>query len=214
MADYCTTAVFRPNVALEEDERLLLCECGAKTDGPDEQGRFYVYFEEGFQGLPDSLEDCDAGDKIQGLVAEAVSQLAPGTPHADLLGEDLILFVLQRALRRMPPDVARLEGEVAFTCSKMRSDGFGGAWYFISREEIAMGGTGPELERLERLASLGHSLDIPGKALLYYEALARIAAVGRPGRSKDRIELEAEGPIQIAREALGIPLEEDRHERA
>ena len=103
------------------------------------------------------------------------STLAPNGDLKDVSGEDVIAFVLQRALRRMPANILYIAGQVGHGCSKMRPDGFGGAWLFITRQRIEFGSTYDAVNLLAKLESHGLSLDIPKQTLRLYQALRKIA---------------------------------------
>jgi hypothetical protein len=203
--------VFRPAVALTKTEVELIRRCGAGADGPDKDGCYYVYVEDGFWSL--YIEGDEAAELVQ-LAHEVADAAEPGEHLEEVSGESMILSVLQRALRRMPPEVKHVEGEAACTCSKMRPDGFGGAWYVINREQIVVGSSGRELERLAKLEEQGLSLDMPGRTLEFYRLLERIAGAVLPDEPgfKRLGAQEAEVFIRLAREAIGpLKVKEENH---
>ena len=203
MADYFTQAVFNPTITLEKVELELIRRCGAGADGPDEHGKYYVYVENGF--WPFYAEGGESEELLK-LAREVAASAGAGANLEEISGETMVTRMLQRALRRMPPEVKHIEGEASFTCSKMRPDGFGGAWFFITRRRIIVGGTGQELMRLAALAERGLSLNIPGRAYSYYHALAQIAKVKLPGEAgyKPLNERYAEKIVRLARSAVGL----------
>ena len=213
MADYWTQATFQPTVLLTEAELAMLRRCGAEADGPDEHGKYYVYVQDGFS--PFYTENDDPQD-LSALADEAKAVLAPKSSLEDVSGDSFITFVLQRALRRMPADIHSITAEVAFTCSKMRPDGFGGAWYVITRSRIVIGSTSEEAQRLAGLEASGLSLDIPRRAFGMYQALRKIAENRLPSeRGHRRLDgQDAKNFIRIARRAIQpLKTKERQHEQ-
>jgi len=203
MADYFTQAVFNPTITLEKVELELIRRCGAGADGPDEHGKYYVYVENGF--WPFYTEGGEPEELLK-LAREVAASAGASTNLEEISGETMVTRMLQRALRRMPPEVKHIEGEASFTCSKMRPDGFGGAWFYITRRRIIVGGTGQELMRLVALAERGLSLNIPGRAYSYYHALAQIAKIKLPGEAgyEPLDKGSTEKMIRLARSAIGF----------
>ena len=201
MADYTTQATFQPMVALTQAELVLIRRCGAQAEGPDEHGKYFVYVEDGFWSF--YAEEDDPED-LRALADEVKAALAPKSNLDDVGGDAVIAFVLQRALRRLPADIKYVIGDVSFACSKMRPDGFGGAYYFITRSRIITGSTHAEAQRLAGLEASGISLDIPRQALKLYQALRKIAETRLPSQ-QDHRRLncqDAQNFVRIARRAI------------
>ena len=211
MANYFTTLVFWPPVLLTEAELVMIKRCGAQAEPvaeddknaqkPDRSRAIYVYVEDGFQWF-----DAETGDSedLGALASEAKAALSPKGELKDVSGENVIAFVLQRALHRMPADVRYISGQIGHGCSKMRPDGFGGAYTFITRQRIVFGSTYDAVNLLAILESQGLSLDIPRQALRFYQALRKIAETHLPNERGHRKldSQDAKNFIRIARRAI------------
>lgn len=149
--NYTTQVVFRPtHLPLFGAEVELLQLVGVTCEGGEESGRqvlsestgqyepepgYYCYVEENFFSF-DPGELSGASEEARVLYGEITRDGA-----LDLDGEDLALMVLQRVLGRMDAEVKWIEGEAAFTASRMANDAFGGVAYLITRDEIRVRGT-------------------------------------------------------------------------
>lgn len=164
MADYYTPTVVDPPiplVAILPIERLFLAQVFTEEEGGTTA---YYFSEEGasdFASLDSAkvraaLENAssDSGSLVRTL-REALAQIdrtgqaAAGTKagevELDLCG-DLWPEVLQDIVRRSP-ELDHLTVTMAFTCSKMRPDGFGGLAMLITAETIRSESTNTVFER-------------------------------------------------------------------
>lgn len=150
MADYYTPAVVEPaipNAAMLPIERTFL----AKVFDEELAGtRAYYFSEDGpndliFLDSKDVREALDAADRASSsLVRKLLDEYAEAILdddeiELDMCG-DLWPYVLQDIVRRSP-DLDHLTVTMAFTCSKMRLDGFGGFAMMITAAEIRSGST-------------------------------------------------------------------------
>lgn len=118
MADYMNQAVFQPSIPkhLINDEDRRIIEAFSiifETDGED---KFYLYAEEWCcNGFLNS-------DEPEGKEIE--------------LGEDELFARLQEIICRSNGELSWISKESAYTCSRMRPDGFGGGAVFITADDI------------------------------------------------------------------------------
>jgi len=128
MADYMNHAVFQPSIPkhLINDEDRRIIEAFSiifETDGED---KFYLYAEEWCcNGFLNS-------DEPEGKEIE--------------LGEDELFARLQEIICRSNGELSWISKESAYTCSRMRPDGFGGGAVFITADDIQYCFTGQWLE--------------------------------------------------------------------
>lgn len=128
MADYYSQAIFQPSIPkhllTDEDRRFI--EAFSITLEPDGEDKFYLYADEWCcNGYLDS-EELD-GEEIE-------------------LTEDDLLNRFQKIIRRSSGELLWISKESAYTCSKMRPDGFGGGAIFITADDIQYSFTGQWLE--------------------------------------------------------------------
>lgn len=128
MADYYSQAIFQPSIPkhllTDEDRRFI--EAFSITLEPDGEDKFYLYADEWCcNGYLDSEEP--DGEEIE-------------------LTEDDLLNRFQEIIRRSNGELPWISKESAYTCSKMRPDGFGGGAIFITADDIQYSFTGQWLE--------------------------------------------------------------------
>jgi hypothetical protein len=161
MADYYTPTVIDPVIpisAMLPIERLFLAKVfGEEVD--DETA--YYYSDDGandliFMPVDEVRAALDAATLETSRLAQ---KLIDEQPNAILGGEeieldmcgDLWAEVLQDIVRRSP-DIDHLTVTMAFTCSKMRPDGFGGLAMLITASEIRSGSTHTLFDRFYKEA--------------------------------------------------------------
>ena len=169
MADYYTPTVVEPFIplgAMLPIERLFLAQV---FDEEIADGTAYYYSEDGANDLiflpgGDVRAALDAAtpdtsrlaQKLQGEQLDAI--LGEDDIELDMCG-DLWPDVLQDIVRRSP-DLDHLTVTMAFTCSKMRSDGFGGLAMLITTQTIRSESTNTLFDRFYREAhangEIGH----------------------------------------------------------
>ena len=147
MADYFTPTVIDPMIplaAMLPIERLFLSQV---FDEAVEGDAVYYSSSDGANDLISIEADVvraaldDASAKTSSLVAKLCEEQADADPskgcgdiELDMCG-DLWASVLQDIVRRSP-DLDHLTATMAFMCSKMRSDGFGGLAMLITAQTI------------------------------------------------------------------------------
>ena len=137
MADYMNQSVFQPSIPkhLINDEDRRIIEAFSITFEPDGEDKFYLYADEWCcNGYLDSEEP--DGEEIE-------------------LTEDDLLNRFQEIIRRSNGELPWISKESAYTCSKMRPDGFGGGAVFITADDIQYSFTGQWLEERIRETETG-----------------------------------------------------------
>ena len=129
MADYMNQSVFQPSIPkhliTDEDRRFI--EAFSITFESDGEDKFYLYADEWCcNGYLDPEEP--GGEEIE-------------------LTEDDLLNRFQEIIRRSNGELPWIYKESAYTCSRMRPDGFGGGAVFISADDIQYCFTGQWLEQ-------------------------------------------------------------------
>ena len=129
MADYYSQAVFQPSISkhliTDEDRRFI--EAFSITFETDGEDKFYLYADEWCcNGYLDPEEP--GGEEIE-------------------LTEDDLLNRFQEIIRRSNGELPWISKESAYTCSKMRPDGYGGGAIFITADDIQYCFTGQWLEQ-------------------------------------------------------------------
>ncbi|MEY5098695.1 MAG: hypothetical protein RJA36_1414 [Pseudomonadota bacterium] len=150
MADYFAQAVVHedfPADKLTERDQLLLGAFGFEVHD-DGNGSFNLTCEEGWQDEldADQLADDFDPDEVDEILGEA-----------ECLG---IFDYLQGLMGRCGMPVITME--IAFTCSKMRLDGFGGAGYVITPDAVHSMSTAEWIEK--KLDELGLLTPSPADA--------------------------------------------------
>lgn len=128
MADYYSQAVFQPLIPkqLINDEDRRIIEAFSITLEDDGGDKFYLYADEWCcNGYLDSEEP--EGEEIE-------------------LSEDDLFNRFQEIIRRSNGELPWISKESAYTCSRMRPDGFGGGAVFITADDIQYSFTGQWLE--------------------------------------------------------------------
>ena len=128
MADYMNQSVFQPSIPkhLINDEDRRIIEAFSITFEADGEDKFYLYAEEWCcNGFLNS-------DEPEGKEIE--------------LGEDELFARLQEIICRSNGELSWISKESAYTCSRMRPDGFGGGAVFITADDIQYSFTGQWLE--------------------------------------------------------------------
>jgi len=133
MADYFSQAIFQPSIPKRlitaEDRRFI--EAFGITLEADGEDKFYLY----------------ADDWCTGGILDAED------PKDDLeLSEDDLFARFQEIIGRSNGELPWISKESAYTCSRMRPDGFGGSAIFITADEIRYCSTSQWLE--ERISEM------------------------------------------------------------
>ena len=162
MADYCTPTVVVPMIplaAMLPIERLFLEQVFNEELTSE---AVYYYSEDGASDLI-SLPSADVRAAFDAATPESsrlAQKLLDEQPDA-ILGEDdidldmcgdLWADVLQDIVRRSP-DLDHLTVTMAFTCSKMRPDGFGGLAMLITAQTIRSESTHTLFDRFYKEAA-------------------------------------------------------------
>lgn len=138
MADYMNQSVFQPTIPkhlINDEDRRIIEAFGItlETSGED---KFYLYADEWCcNGYLDSEEP--DGEEIE-------------------LGEDDLFSRFQEIIRRSNGELNWISKESAYTCSRMRPDGFGGGAVFISADDIQYSFTSQWLEERISEAETGN----------------------------------------------------------
>lgn len=129
MADYMNQSVFQPSIPkhlLTDDDRRFI-EAFSITLEADGEDKLYLYADEWCcNGYLDSEEP--DGEEIE-------------------LSEDDLFSRFQEIIRRSNGELPWISKESAYTCSRMRPDGFGGGAVFITADDIQYSFTGQWLEQ-------------------------------------------------------------------
>jgi|GEM_PF-1156423 len=136
MADYMNQSVFQPSIPkhLINDEDRRIIEAFSITLEPDGEDKFYLYADEW----------CCNG---------YLNPEEPGSEDVELT-EDNLFCMFQEIIRRSNGELPWIYKESAYTCSKMRPDGFGGGAVFINADDIQYSFTGQWLqERISEVES-------------------------------------------------------------
>jgi hypothetical protein len=166
MADYYTPTVIQqtiPDADMTPLERLILSHIfDSECDGEG----WYFFSEQGPADMilvdRAALEAALAESQIPGenvantLVKEHLTKLQAAERDAALIDLDLSMTswesIMQDIVRRSPP-LNYVSAVSSFTCSRMRSDGFGGAVVVISADSIIGKSTNDLLEEfIEQVA--------------------------------------------------------------
>lgn len=158
MADYLTQVVVRPsipNACMTPLERWLLEQM--LESEPDDDDTTCFFASEGIVDLADATDELEAKmrDDTSSLAAAVRGQLPnandPGSLDLDAIGH---AAVFQAIIARHTELIPYVTLEMAFTCSRMRPDGFGGGAKLITADAVSSVYTGQwvdeQLEALER----------------------------------------------------------------
>ena len=155
MTDYYTQTVVHqtlPFACMTSLEKLVLC---AMFETEEIDGGLYCFASAGIDDMPsldlaevrDALKHAkDIPSKLYDLVKTEADTLSVEASALELdLSAEGFEFILQDILRRSKT-LTHISITAAFTCSKMRPDGFGGMVTLIMPEEIRSTSTGDILE--------------------------------------------------------------------
>ncbi|MFA7603341.1 MAG: hypothetical protein WCY29_10070 [Novosphingobium sp.] len=171
MADYFSPTVVQPTIpqsAMTPLERLLLSRIF--TSEPDGDG-LYFYADQGINDMPAyAVEEVRAALAASGDVDSQAADLV----RAELakLGADAVNLqldmsaaswetIFQSVIRRTPT-LAYVSVISAWTCSKMRPDGFGGMAVLITTDDVMVRSTESMLDEMLGLAEYGRIGVEPG----------------------------------------------------
>jgi ribosomal protein L37AE/L43A len=128
MPDYMNQSVFQPSIPkhLMNDEDRRYLEAFSITFEPDGEDKFYLYAD---------TWCCSA----------YLDSKEPGGKEIEL-NEDDLFARFQEIIRRSNGELPWISKESAYTCSEMRSEGFGGGAVFITATDIKYCFTGQWLE--------------------------------------------------------------------
>jgi hypothetical protein len=167
MADYFSQTVIQPDIpktAFTALEFKLMCEMFEhETTGED----VYFFSSMGpsnmvFIGVDEAraliAEDAGIASRVTEKVETALAELDAAETELELDFSDLEYeTILQDVVRRSALDFVEIMS--AWTCSKMRPDGFGGAASLISADKIACMSTGQFIEEEIGKLELRHGPD-------------------------------------------------------
>ena len=156
MADYYTHMVLHQDLPLADItplEKLVLAEV---FETQEHDGTLSCFAWDGVNDVP-SLSVAavretfarpnDQASRLHDLVAKTIENVAAETNTFDLdLSLEGYAFILQDIVRRSAT-LTHVSLAAAFTCSKMRTDGFGGMVTLITPDEILSESTDGLLER-------------------------------------------------------------------
>jgi hypothetical protein len=152
MADYFTSTVVQqdiPERLITPLERLLL---GAMLDSDEPRdGTIYYFADNGGarsditinrRALEDALSISQARSRSRPPVAGMLAKANPESEDIDLdfsappFQEDAYIVILQDIVRRSKGELPHVTIAAAYTCSKMRPDGFGGTAIAITPRRV------------------------------------------------------------------------------
>jgi hypothetical protein len=164
MADYFSPTVVQPTIplsAMTALERLLLSQIFSSE--PDGDG-LYFYAEQGVNDMPAFPIDevraaLDASGEAESIAADVVRKALAGLDDDDAflqldLSETSWEAFFQSIVRRNPT-LAYVSAMSAWTCSKMRPDGFGGMAVLITADDIMARSTESMLDEMLGVAEYG-----------------------------------------------------------
>ena len=164
MADYFSPTVVQPTIplsAMTALERLLLSQIFSSE--PDGDG-LYFYAEQGVNDMPAFPIDevragLDASGEAESIAADVVREALAGLDDDDAflqldLSETSWEAFFQSIVRRNPT-LAYVSAISAWTCSKMRPDGFGGMAVLITADDIMARSTESMLDEMMGVAEYG-----------------------------------------------------------
>jgi hypothetical protein len=161
MADYYTQLVVQqtiPSALISPFEQLLL---SAMLEHEQTGEEIYYFASEQVRGFPsisrieltEVLAASPQRSRLKTFVSEQIARHPDDCPHVDLdftasvFGSDAHLIILQDIVRRSKGALPYLTIGAAYTCSKMRPDGFGGMCIMIAPRAIRYWSTYDVLER-------------------------------------------------------------------
>ena len=143
MADYYSQCVVSPMLPLSDltaAEHLILCNMFESEADADE---LYLFAEVGRNSMFDlersdivaALATTAKGSAAADLLAGAIAGLSEDDTVAEIDLDDQWIGILQEIVRRSPT-LTFIAIETAFTCTKMRPDGFGGSALLITADTV------------------------------------------------------------------------------
>ena len=156
MADYFTSTVVQPDIPLADMTPLERLVLDALFEHEISDAAVYFFARDGINDCPSlpiaALRDAwaQADGTPSRLHDRVTEQLAETAADAEAFELDLSVdgydFILQDIVRRSTT-LSHITVEAAFTCSKMRPDGFGGMATLITAKEIISESTNHLLEK-------------------------------------------------------------------
>lgn len=169
MADYFTPTVIQPAISAADMtplERLLLSHVfNAEPDGD----RFYFYADEGPADmiwldraqLEAVIAKSAADSTAASLVNEQLARVPAGNVEIELDFSDRSWEAIFQDIIRRSPTLRYVTAVSAFTCSKMRPDGFGGMAVLITAETVMGKSTSDIVEDFLNEAAPGWAAEPP-----------------------------------------------------
>ncbi len=159
MADYYTQTVIHqeiPQHLIAPFERLLLAEI---FESDERDGSSYYYASENpndfitldRKAVEDTLSTCRVRSRVRSALTEALLKSDPGQDSFDfdLTSTAGYTTILQDIVRRSKGELPYLTIATAYTCSKMRPDGFGGGAIIITPYRVSYNSTYDVFEKFE-----------------------------------------------------------------
>jgi hypothetical protein len=164
MADYTTQTVIHqdiPERLIAPFERLLLAQI---FESDERDGMISYYAGEGprdfiilnRRDVEDALSKSPVRSRLRSALLERVLKSDPGHDYFDFdltstaYASDVYIFILQDIVRRSKGELPYLTMAAAYTCSKMRADGFGGMAMIIMPNRVYYQSTYAFLEAFEK----------------------------------------------------------------
>ncbi len=166
MADYYTQTVIHqqiPERLIAPFERLLLAEI-FESDSCDDSLYYYAsenpsdFISLDRKAVEDALSSCRVRSRLRSALTEALlkSDSAQNYFDFDLTSGPGYTTILQDIVRRSKGELPYLTIASAYTCSKMRPDGFGGGAIVITPYRISYNSTYDVFEKFGRRRSKKH----------------------------------------------------------
>lgn len=164
MADYFSPTVVQPTIplnAMTPLERLLLSTLFSAE--PDGEG-LYFYAEQGINEIPvypiDEVRSAFAASKdmessAADLVRTELAKLNSDAAYLQLDLTDTSWEAIFQSIVRRTPTLGHVSIVSAWTCSRMRPDGFGGMAVLITADEVMVRSTESMLDEMRGLAEYG-----------------------------------------------------------
>jgi hypothetical protein len=156
MADYFTSTVVQADIPIADMTPLERLVLGAIFDIEESGSAVYFFARDGINDCPSlpiaALRDAWAradgtSSRLHDRVTEQLAETAADAEAFELdLSVDGYAFILQDIVRRSTT-LSHITVEAAFTCSKMRPDGFGGMAMLVTKEAIISESTTGLLEK-------------------------------------------------------------------
>jgi hypothetical protein len=139
------------NIEWNGDADLVDCDCPDEVLALDRRNSDGTY--DSRRELTEALAASPQRSRLKTFVSEQIARHPDDCPHVDLdftasvFGGDAYLIILQDIVRRSKGALPYLTIAAAYTCSKMRPDGFGGMGITIAPRAIRYWSTYDVLER-------------------------------------------------------------------